>query len=270
MSGFGGVGGAGGRQRRTRGYGERMTGFNTRPSTRVRSRTHDRAHHRAPSTRPRLHKQDGVGGLRGGYEYSRSANPPGPRWKWRSRRSRLTAHAAGLCLRACRRRHLATNRVAVPATTSCCRTTRVRRTFRLVARVLDRWGLEHTRSATPGSRCGARCRGRPRTRSSGVRRRRTRCSVSRTWLRTGPARPTAPGPARCRQHVRHALLAAAHRLRADVVVHSTTKYLGGRFRRDRWGAGDRRPRTQRRNSRSTRTPWARSPARSTRGWCCVA
>ena len=59
-------------------------------------------------------------------------------------------------------------------------------------------------------------------------------------------------------------------LGADVVVHSTTKYMGGHSDvvggalviapTTSWPSG----------WRTTRTRWARSPARSTPGWCCAA
>ena len=58
-------------------------------------------------------------------------------------------------------------------------------------------------------------------------------------------------------------------LGADVVVHSTTKYLGGHSDvvGGAWSTADA---SSARSSPSTRTRWARSPGRSTPGWCCAA
>ena len=58
-------------------------------------------------------------------------------------------------------------------------------------------------------------------------------------------------------------------LGADVVVHSTTKYCGGHSDVVGGALVVTRPRAGREGRRSTRTPSAPSPARSTRGWCCA-
>ena len=107
-------------------------------------------------------------------------------------------------------------------------------TYRLIARVFGPWGIDHTavdlsrrrRGAAPPSSPGA-------PRWSGSRRRPTRCSAS----------PTSP---RSSAHARSvgALLVVDNTfatpylqqplaLGADVVVHSTTKYIGGHSRRRR-------------------------------------
>ena len=59
-------------------------------------------------------------------------------------------------------------------------------------------------------------------------------------------------------------------LGADVVVHSTTKYAGGHSDVVGGAVVVTRPGPGRADRASTRTRWARSPGRSTPGWCCAA
>ena len=172
------------------------------------------------------YKQDGVGGLRGGYEYSRSANP--------------TRTALEQCLAALEappggwpsppdwpRRTACSGRSARPATTCWSRTTRTAARTGLFARVFAGWGLSH--GVVPISDVAA------------VREQLAARKTALVWAET----PTNPllGIADIR-----ALAEAAHEagallvvdntfaspylqqpltLGADVVVHSTTKYLGG-------------------------------------------
>ncbi len=171
------------------------------------------------------YKQDGVGGLRGGYEYSRSANP--------------TRTALEECLAAIEggRRGLAfASGLAAEDTllrTVCGPGDHVvipgdayGGTYRLFAKVQDRWGLEHTPSAGHGVD-DVRAALRPTTKV--------------VWLET----PTNPllGIADIAAiaeltHEAGALLVVDNTfaspylqqplaLGADVVVHSTTKYMGG-------------------------------------------
>jgi cystathionine gamma-synthase len=171
------------------------------------------------------YKQDGVGGLRGGYEYSRSANP--------------TRTALEECLAAIEggRRGLAfASGLAAEDTllrTICGPGDHVvipgdayGGTYRLFAKVQDRWGLEHTPSAGHGVD-DVRAVLRPTTKV--------------VWLET----PTNPllGIADIAAiaevtHEAGALLVVDNTfaspylqqplaLGADVVVHSTTKYMGG-------------------------------------------
>jgi cystathionine gamma-synthase len=170
-------------------------------------------------------KQDGVGGLRGGYEYSRSANPTrtaleealaalegGPRG---------LAFASGLAasdalLRA----------VCVPGDHLLLPGDAYGGTYRLIARVLANWGLDYTPVAL-SDLDAVRAALRPTTRV--------------VWCET----PTNPllGIADIAAladiaHEAGALLVVDNTfaspylqqplaLGADVVVHSTTKYLGG-------------------------------------------
>ena len=172
------------------------------------------------------YKQDGVGGLRGGYEYSRSANPTrtaleeclaaieGGR--------RGLAFASGLAAEDTVLRALCApgDHVVIPGDA-------YGGTYRLFAKVLDRWGLGHTPSA--GHDVDAeRAALRPG-------------STKVVWVET----PTNPllgiaDIAAIAQvtHEAGALLVVDNTfaspylqqpisLGADVVVHSTTKYMGG-------------------------------------------
>jgi cystathionine gamma-synthase len=170
-------------------------------------------------------KQDGVGGLRGGYEYSRSANPT---------RSALEeclaaieggtrglAFASGLAaedtlLRA----------VCKPGDHVVIPNDAYGGTFRLFAQVLKRWGVEYTPVALSAADA-VRAAIRPNT--------------TVVWVET----PTNPllsiadiAALASIAHAADALLVVDNTfaspylqqplsLGADVVVHSTTKYLGG-------------------------------------------
>ena len=190
------------------------------------------------------YKQDGVGGLRGGYEYSRSANPTrtaleqclaalesGPRGGSGGIRvssppelagPRALAFASGMAAEDCLLRTVCSpgDHVLVPDDA-------YGGTYRLFARVFTGWGLTH--DVVPISHVAA------------VRDRLAARKTTVVWAET----PTNPllGIADIR-----ALAEAAHEagallvvdntfaspylqqplaLGADVVVHSTTKYLGG-------------------------------------------
>jgi cystathionine gamma-synthase len=171
------------------------------------------------------YKQDGVGGLREGYEYSRSGNPT--RAALESAMAALESGARGLAFASGLAAEDALFRtVCRPGDHVILPGDAYGGTFRLVARVLANWGLEYT--AVPLDDVEAvRAAVRPSTRI--------------VWCET----PTNPllGVADIA-----ALAAVAHdagallvvdntfaspylqqplALGADVVVHSTTKYLGG-------------------------------------------
>jgi len=172
------------------------------------------------------YKQDGVGGLRGGYEYSRSANP--------------TRTALEECLAAIEggRRGLAfasglaaedtlLRTVCQPGDHVVIPGDAYGGTYRLFAKVQDRWGLEHTPADGHGTDA-VRAAMRPGT-------------TKVVWLET----PTNPllgiADIAAMAEVAHeggALLVVDNTfaspylqqplaLGADVVVHSTTKYMGG-------------------------------------------
>jgi cystathionine gamma-synthase len=171
------------------------------------------------------YKQDGVGGLRGGYEYSRSANPTRTALEEAMAAleggSRGLAFASGLAAEDTLFRAICKpgDHVILPGDA-------YGGTYRLVARVLERWGVEFT--PVPLADLDAvRAAVRPQTKL--------------LWCET----PTNPllGIADIAELAIIAQDAGARlvvdntfaspylqqplALGADVVVHSTTKYLGG-------------------------------------------
>jgi cystathionine gamma-synthase len=170
-------------------------------------------------------KQDGVGGLRGGYEYSRSANPT--RTALQEALAALEqgthgmAFASGLAAE-----DTLLRTVCAPGSHVVLGGDAYGGTFRLISRVASRWGVEHT-PADLNDLDALRVVMRPTTRV--------------IWCET----PTNPllniaDIARLAEfaHEHGALLVVDNTfaspylqqpltLGADVVVHSTTKYLGG-------------------------------------------
>jgi cystathionine gamma-synthase len=171
------------------------------------------------------YKQDGVGGLRGGYEYSRSANPTRTALEEALAAleggSRGLAFASGLAaedtlLRAvCR----PGDHVVLPDDA-------YGGTFRLVAGVLARWGVEYT-AAPLADLDAVRAAVRPSTRVIwcetptnpllGIADIAALASVARDSEAMLVVDNTFASP----------YLQQPLALGADVVVHSTTKYLGG-------------------------------------------
>jgi cystathionine gamma-synthase len=171
------------------------------------------------------YKQDGVGGLRGGYEYSRSANPTRTALEAclaaLEGGARGLAFASGLAASDCLLRAALGpgDQVVIPGDA-------YGGTYRLLAQVLSRWGLEHT-PVPLGDLAAVRA----------ALRRDTRM----IWCET----PTNPllGVADIAAlaglaHAHGALLVVDNTfaspylqqplaLGADAVLHSTTKYLGG-------------------------------------------
>jgi cystathionine gamma-synthase len=171
------------------------------------------------------YKQDGVGGLRGGYEYSRSGNPT--RTALQEALAALEqgtqgmAFASGLAAE-----DTLLRTVCEPGSHVVLGGDAYGGTFRLISKVLSRWGVEHT-PADLNDRDALRAAIRPTTRV--------------IWTET----PTNPllnlADITLTAEVAHdagALLVVDNTfaspylqqpltLGADVVVHSTTKYLGG-------------------------------------------
>jgi cystathionine gamma-synthase len=172
------------------------------------------------------YKQDGVGGTRGGYEYSRSANPTRTALEQclaaLEGGARALAFASGLAAEDCLLRTVTQpgDHVLIPDDA-------YGGTYRLFARVLSGWGLSH--SVVPITDVAA------------VREQLDATRAKVVWVET----PTNPllNIADIRElaeaaHQAGALLVVDNTfaspylqqplaLGADVVVHSTTKYLGG-------------------------------------------
>ena len=209
------------------------------------------------------YKQDGVGGLRGGYEYSRSANP--------------TRTALEECLAAIEggRRGLAFASGLAAEDTLAAYGLQAGRPRRRPGRRVRR----HVPALRQGARPmgpGLHARGRPR-------RRRVRAAIRPgttkvVWVET-PTNPLlgiadiaalaelAHERARCcvvDNTFASPYLQQPLALGADVVVHSTTKYMGGHSDVVGGALVRRRRRARRASWPTTRTRWARSPARSTR------
>ena len=172
------------------------------------------------------YKQDGVGGLRGGYEYSRSANPTRTALEEclaaieAGRRG--LAFASGLAAEDCLLRA-----VCAPGDHIVIPNDAYGGTFRLFAKVYERWGVEWT-AADLSDSAAVRAAVRPG-------------ATKAIWIET-PSNPllgvsdiaALAGVAR----EAGALLVVDNTfatpylqqpltLGADVVVHSTTKYIGG-------------------------------------------
>jgi cystathionine gamma-synthase len=171
------------------------------------------------------YKQDGVGGLRGGYEYSRSANPT--RTALETALAALEAGARGLAFASgLAAEDTLLRTVCRPGDHVILPDDAYGGTFRLVARVLSTWGLDYTPVAL-ADLDAVRAAVRPSTRV--------------IWCET----PTNPllgiadiaalaeiaGSTGARLVVDNTFaspyLQQPLRLGADVVVHSMTKYLGG-------------------------------------------
>ncbi len=172
------------------------------------------------------YKQDGVGGLRRGYEYSRSANPT--RTALEECLAALEGGARGLAFASgLAAEDTVLRTVCAPGDHIVLPDDAYGGTYRLVAKVLQRWGVEHT-SASLADVDAVR---------SAVQPGRTKV----VWVET----PTNPllgiadiAALASVAHEAGALLVVDNTfaspylqqplaLGADVVVHSTTKYLGG-------------------------------------------
>ncbi|MFM7597971.1 MAG: cystathionine gamma-synthase [Actinomycetota bacterium] len=170
--------------------------------------------------------QDGVGGLRGGYEYSRSGNPT--RTALEECMSSLEGGARGLAFASgLAAEDTLLRTVCAPGSHAIIGNDAYGGTYRLFARVAEPWGLEHTPVDL--------------TDIDAVRRAVRPGSTRVIWAET-PTNPllTVVDIAALAEvaHEAGALLVIDNTfaspylqqplaLGADVVVHSTTKYLGG-------------------------------------------
>lgn len=171
------------------------------------------------------YKQDGVGGLRGGYEYSRSANPT--RTALEDNLAALEggrrglAFASGLAAEDCLLRAL-----LAPGDHLVIPNDAYGGTFRLIAKVVERWGVEWSVADTSDP-AAVKAAMRDRTKI--------------VWVET-PSNPLL-GITDIEQVAAISRAAGARlvvdntfaspylqqplALGADIVVHSTTKYMGG-------------------------------------------
>ena len=202
-----------------------MTGFNTRAIHAGQDPDPATGAVNVPVHLSTTFKQDGVGGLRGGYEYSRSANPT--RTALQEALAALEQGTTGLAFASgLAAEDTLLRTVCEPGSHVVLGGDAYGGTFRLISRVLARWGVEHTPADLndPGA---LRAAMRPTTRV--------------IWCET----PTNPllnladiAVLAETAHAAGALLVVDNTfaspylqqpltLGADVVVHSTTKYLGG-------------------------------------------
>ena len=213
------------------GYGERMSGADDRPgfdTLAIHAGQEPDSLTGAvtvPIYATSTYKQDGVGGLRGGYEYSRSANPT--RTALESALAALEGGIRGLAFASgLAAEDTLLRAVCRPGDHIILPGDAYGGTFRLVARVLADWGLTYT-PVPLGDLDAVSAAIRPETKV--------------LWCET----PTNPllGIADIAElgsiaHAADALLVVDNTfaspylqqpiaLGADVVVHSTTKYLGG-------------------------------------------
>ncbi|RBM11724.1 cystathionine gamma-synthase [Streptomyces sp. PT12] len=171
------------------------------------------------------YKQDGVGGLRGGYEYSRSANPT--RTALEDNLAALEgggrglAFASGLAAEDCLLRTVLSpgDHLVIPSDA-------YGGTFRLIAKVVERWGVSWSVADT-GDPASVRQALRPETRLIWVETPSnpllgiTDIALIADLARTAGARLVVDNT------FASPYLQQPLALGADVVVHSTTKYLGG-------------------------------------------
>ena len=202
-----------------------MTGFNTRAIHAGQEADPATGAVNVPVHLSTTYKQDGVGGLRGGYEYSRSANPT--RTALQEALAALEEGATGLTFASgLAAEDTLLRTVCVPGDHVMLGGDAYGGTFRLISQVLSRWGVEHD-PVDLNDLAAVRAALRPTTRV--------------IWCET----PTNPllniADIAMLADVAHdagALLVVDNTfaspylqqpltLGADVVVHSTTKYLGG-------------------------------------------
>jgi cystathionine gamma-synthase len=171
------------------------------------------------------YKQDGVGGLRSGYEYSRSANPT--RTALEECLAALEGGARGLAFASgLAAEDTVLRTLCAPGDHVLLPDDAYGGTFRLVARVLSRWGIEYTPVAMHDL-AAVQAAVRPNT--------------TVVWVET-PTNPllnvadiAAVAEISQRQQAKLVVdntfaspyLQQPLSLGADIVIHSTTKYMGG-------------------------------------------
>ncbi|HJQ03321.1 MAG TPA: cystathionine gamma-synthase [Jatrophihabitans sp.] len=206
-------------------YPDHQLGFNTRAIHAGQEPDPVTGAVTVPIYQTSTYKQDGVGGLRSGYEYSRSANPT--RTALEECLAALEGGARGLAFASgLAAEDTVLRTLCNPGDHILLPDDAYGGTFRLVARVLNRWGIDYTPVAMHDL-AAVRAAVRPNT--------------TVVWVET----PTNPllniadiAAVAEISHRQQALLVVDNTfaspylqqplaLGADVVIHSTTKYLGG-------------------------------------------
>ncbi len=192
-----------------------------------RSRTRSTGAVAVPIYQTSTYKQDGVGGLRGGYEYSRSANPT--RTALEECLAAIEGGARGLAFASgLAAEDTLLRTVCAPGDHVMLPGDAYGGTFRLVAKVFDRWGLHLQRGRALHDVDAVRAAVRPNHQADLVRDADQPAARHRRHRRAAPRSPTRPG--RCWPWTTPSprpTCSSRWRFGADVVVHSTTKYLGG-------------------------------------------
>ena len=172
------------------------------------------------------YKQDGVGGLRGGYEYSRSANPT--RTALEGALAALEdgeqgfAFASGLAAEDALIRHCPPRRPRRHPRR------RLRRHVPALRQGRQAWGVAYTPAPVSDIEAvGRRHPARPRPSWSGSRRPPTRCSTIGDIEALATVAHDAGALLVVDNTFASPYLQQPLTLGADVVVHSTTKYVGG-------------------------------------------
>ena len=233
-----------------------------RPGARPRHRLGDPADLRDVDVHPRRCRRTG-----GGFEYSRSANPT--RTALEECMAALEGGATGFAFASgLAAEDTLLRSICDPGSMWCCRTTRTAVPSGCSPRCTAGGGVAApSADQRPGGRGTRDPAGRddrrldrdPDQPAAGDRRHRGHRRD----------RPRCRGAAGRRQHLRHALPAAAAcagRRRRGALDHEV---LRRPLRRRRRRAGGRTTTSSPRQLRSTRTRSVRSPARSTPGWCCA-
>ena len=174
------------------------------------------------------YKQDGIGGLRGGYEYSRSREPDPDRARGVHRRPRGRVRAASRSPPGWPARTPSSAACCVPATTSSSRPTPTAAPTGCSTRSPQPWGIElrHRPTSPTSTRCAPRSA------------RTTRMRLGRDADQPAARHRRHRGPRRRSRTSAGALLVVDNTfatpylqqplaLGADIVMHSTTKYCGG-------------------------------------------
>ena len=167
--------------------------------------------------------QDGVLQMRGGHDYARTINPT--RTALEQCLAALEGGANGICFSSGMGATTAVMELFAPGSRTVAINDVYGGTYRLFSKLYEPKGYAYEFIDLTDEGVLRRAFEQPAI-SSGWRRRRTRCSRSSTSRRS-PSGACGRRAGRGRQHLREPVLQQPLALGADVVVHSTTKYVGG-------------------------------------------